>query len=176
MALPSVVPLASLPPSLASPNTSIVTFDRHWIDAEDCPEQLLIRNGLPFRVHVLGDIDGKGICVVLPLDVLFDVRLTAARRLSLALRDRKPGPDQAALTQSQRNQLTDALRALDGRLDRATYREIAVALFDAARLPERGWKTHDLRDRTIRLSRLGFELMQGGYRQLLLYPYRQRLF
>jgi hypothetical protein len=57
-----------------------------------------------------------------------------------------------------------------------TYREIAAALFNASRLPERGWKTHDLRDRTIRLCRLGIQLMQGGYRQLLLHPYRHRLF
>lgn len=176
MALPSVVPLASLPPSLASPNTSIVKFDRHWIDSEDGAEKLLIRNGLPFRLHVLDEIDGRGICVVLPLDALFDVRFTAARRLSLVLRDRKPGPDQAALSQSQLDRLTNALRALDGRLHRATYREIAAALFGTSQLPERGWKTHDLRDRTIRLCRLGFDLMQGGYRQLLLHPYRQRLF
>jgi hypothetical protein len=30
-----------------------------------------------------------------------------------------------------------------------------------------GWKTHDLRDRTIRLVRTGIELMQGGYLDLL---------
>lgn len=176
MALPSVVPLTSLPPSLTSKHTSSVKFDRRWIDAENGPEQRLIRNGLPFRVHVLDDIDGKGVCVVLPLDALFDVRLTAARRLSLVLRDRKPGPDQTALSQSQRDHLIDALRALDGRLQSATYREIAAALFGVSRLPERGWKTHDIRDRTIRLCRLGSELMQGGYRQLLFHPYRRRLF
>jgi hypothetical protein len=113
---------------------------------------------------------------VLPLDALFDVRLTAARRYWLALNGRDPGDDPAALSQARRDHLIDTLRALDARLETATYREIAAALFGASRLPERGWKTHDLRDRTIRLCRLGFELMQGGYRQLLLHPYRHRLF
>jgi len=30
-----------------------------------------------------------------------------------------------------------------------------------------GWRTHDLRDRAIRLVRAGMELMQGGYLDLL---------
>ena len=113
---------------------------------------------------------------MLPLDALFEVRLAAARRYWLVLNGRDPGDNPAALSQTQRDHLIDALRALDARLESATYREIAATLFGISRLPERGWKTHDLRDRTIRLCRLGFELMQGGYRQLLLHPYRQRLF
>jgi len=68
-----------------------------------------------------------------------------------------------------------ALRALDGRLDQASYRDIAEALFGTGHMPERGWKTHDLRDRTIRLARLGQAMMQGGYRRLLLYPFRGQL-
>ena len=64
-----------------------------------------------------------------------------------------------------------ALRALDGRLAGETYRAIAQALFGAARVPAGpGWKTHDLRDRTIRLARAGLKLMQGGYLDLLRYP------
>ncbi len=175
-ALPSVVPLAPAPPGLKFPNASIVKFDPLWIDSQDGAERLLIRNGLPIRAHALDDIDSKDICVVLPLDALFDVRLTAARRLWLALCNRKPGADPATLNEAQRSHLIDALRALDARLENVTYREIAAALFGASRLPERGWKTHDLRDRTIRACRLGSNLMHGGYRQLLLYPFRQRLF
>lgn len=125
-------------------------------------------------MHALNSFIGKTPCVVLPLDDLFDVRLTAARRLWLALSDRQI-PNPAALPKPQRERLVFALRALDARLDRATYRDIATILFGAKRIPERGWKTHDLRDRTIRLARLGTELMQGGYRRLLLYPYRHRL-
>ena len=42
------------------------------------------------------------------------------------------------------------------------------------RVSGRAWKTHDLRDRTIRLVRFGFDMMRGGYRSLLLHPYRRR--
>jgi hypothetical protein len=42
-------------------------------------------------------------------------------------------------------------------------------------MPESGWKTYDLRDRTVRLVRLGHAMMQGGYRRLLLYPFRGRI-
>ena len=175
-ALPSVVPLVPAPPGLKSSNIPVLRFDHRWIDNQDGAEQRLICNGAPFRTHAIGELDGKDICAVLPLDALFDVRLTAARRYWFALNGRDPGNDPAALTQTQRDHLVDTLRALDARLETATYREIAATLFGASRVLERGWKTHDLRDRTIRLCRLGFELMQGGYRQLLLHPYRQRLF
>ena len=38
----------------------------------------------------------------------------------------------------------------------------------AARVPAGpAWKTHDLRDRTIRLVRTGLDLMRGGYLDLL---------
>jgi len=175
-ALPSVVPLGPTPHNLESSNVRSVTFDRHWIVDQDDAERHILCKGVFFRAHALDDLDGKGICAALPLDALFDVRLAAARRLWLALNGRDPGEDPAALSQAQRDHLVDALRALDGRLDNATYREIAAALFGASRIPEHGWKTHDLRDRTIRLCRLGSDFMQGGYRQLLLYPFRQRIF
>jgi hypothetical protein len=74
----------------------------------------------------------------------------------------------------RRDRLALALRALDARLDNASYREIAAALFGAD-LPKRGWKTHDLRDRTVRLTRFSLAMMKDGYRRLLLYPFRARV-
>ncbi len=112
--------------------------------------------------------------MVLPLDQLFEVRATAAIRLCRSLSGRSPGRNPAELPPARRERLILALRALDGRLEKASYRDIAEALFGSSRMPERGWKTHDLRDRTVRLARLGFSLMHGGYRRLLLYPYRRR--
>ena len=99
----------------------------------------------------------------------------AAKRLWHALDGRTPATDPARLPAAQRQRFVNALRALDAHLDSASYRQIAAALFGEKRLPERGWKTHDLRDRTIRLVRLGTDLMQGGYRRLLLYPFRHKL-
>ena len=126
-----------------------------------------------FRVQVReGGIEPSA--VLLPLDQFFENRAIAAIRLWRGLAGRNPGPNPSALPKARRDRLILALRALDGRLDDATYREIASALFGDADVSDRGWKSHDLRDRTIRLVRLGLGMMRSGYRQLLLYPYRNR--
>jgi hypothetical protein len=104
---------------------------------------------------------------VIPLDGNVAARADAALRLWRLLtgqRYRPPHP----LTRLQRLQLVLALRALDGHLAGATYREIAEVLFGASRVPTGApWKTHDLRGRTIRLVRTGLKLMRGGYLDLL---------
>ena len=67
------------------------------------------------------------------------------------------------------HRLRQVLQALDGWLAGAPYREIAVALFGEARV-EADWadpRDH-LRDQVRRAVRRGRELMQGGYRTLLL--------
>jgi hypothetical protein len=105
--------------------------------------------------------------VELPLDGDFEMRAHAARRLWRALNGRPPGPPFHALSSQRRQRLALALRALDARMDGNTYRAIAEVLFGAKRVPTRDWKTHDLRNRTIRLVQSGFALMRGGYRDLL---------
>jgi len=104
---------------------------------------------------------------VLPLDSDFEVRAHAARRLWRAINGRAPGPAFHELSPQRRERLVLAVRALDGRMDGGTYRGIAEVLFGKKRIPERAWKTHDLRNRTIRLVQNGFALMCGGYRELL---------
>ena len=47
-------------------------------------------------------------------------------------------------------------------------------LFDTAPISKRDWISHELRDQTGRIIRLGFSMMRGGYRRLLLHPYRRR--
>jgi hypothetical protein len=105
---------------------------------------------------------------------LFEIRAGAAVRLWRSLTGRNPGPNPAALPKARRDRLILGLRALDGRLENATYRDIAAALFGAPDASGRAWKGHDLRDRTIRLVKFGFAMMRGGYRSLLLYPHRRR--
>lgn len=174
-ALPSVIPLAPAPAEFDLSRTRPTKFQRNWIVAQEDAELQISCNGSEFRVHELRDLGAHAVCVVLPFDALFDVRLKATRRLWLAVNGRNSGPDPAALSKTQRDRLVKGLRALDGRLDGAPYREIAAVLFGAHRLPARGWKTHDLRDRTVRLCKFAFALMEGDYRRLLLHPYRQRL-
>ena len=103
----------------------------------------------------------------LPFDADFEARNHAADRLWRAVNNRPLGPAQGGLTPLQRKRLAMALRALDGHLEGASYRSIAEVLFGRTRIPERGWKTHDLRSRTIRLVNLGLRMMRGGYRNLL---------
>jgi hypothetical protein len=112
---------------------------------------------------------------VIPLDADFAARAEAAlqlwRRVTGHSRIRPPD----RLTPQRRQRLVLVLRALDGHLAGETYRVIAQVLFGEVRLPTgKAWKTHDLRDRTIRLVRTGLDLMRGGYLDLLRYPRRRR--
>jgi len=126
-----------------------------------------------FRVHI-DEAGTEPPAVILPLDQLFEIRAAAAIRLWRGLTGRNLAPDPTALSKARRDRLVLALRALDGRFDEASYREIAAVLFGRTEVPERGWKSHDLRDRTIRLVRFGLDMMTSGYRRLLLHPYRRR--
>jgi hypothetical protein len=111
---------------------------------------------------------------VLPLDSDFEVRAHAAHRLWRAMNGRVPGPAFHELSLQRRERLILAVRALDGRMEGGTYRAVAEVLFGKKRIPERAWKTHDLRNRTIRLVQSGFALMRGGYRELLRYRRKQK--
>lgn len=115
---------------------------------------------------------GSLIAVDLPLDRNFDVRLSAAHRFWLALEQRPPGPAPLALSIPTQHRLILAMRAVDGWLEGNSYRKIAQGLFGAHRIPDRGWKTHDLRSRTIRLVQMGLRLMRGRYRDLLRRKYK----
>jgi hypothetical protein len=173
--LPSVIPVARLPPDLALPKPQTSSLSLEPALVEEGPERLIERRGSVFRLHILEDVGEQVACVVLPLDQMFDIRAAAALRLWRSLTGRSPGHDPTMLPSARRDRLALALRALDGRLGKASYRDIAEALFGTGRVPERGWKTHDLRDRTVRIVRLGHAMMQGGYRRLLLYPFRGRI-
>jgi len=168
-----VIALTGLPADLADPSLQFSSFPPGSSVAADGPEQLVAHRGTVFRVH-LGEAGIEPSAVLLPLDQFFENRAIAAIRLWRGLAGRNPGPNPAALPKTRRDRLILALRALDGRLADATYREIASVLFGEAGLSDRGWKSHDLRDRTIRLVRFSLGMMRSGYRRLLFYPYRRR--
>ncbi|WFU23205.1 DUF2285 domain-containing protein [Bradyrhizobium sp. CB1717] len=79
-----------------------------------------------------------------------------------AINGRPPGPPIALLSAQRRKRLALSLRALDGHMDGASYRDIAVVLFGPRRISEQAWKTHPLRSRIIRLLKAGLALMRGG--------------
>ena len=169
-----MIALTGLPADLAGPSLQLSPIPLGASLAADGPEHLVAHRGTVFRVHA-DEVGIEPSAVLLPLDQFFEIRATAAIRIWRSLMDRSPGPNPAALQTARRDRLILALRALDGRLDDATYREIAGVLFGDAGVSDRGWKSHDLRDRTIRLVRFGLGMMRSGYRRLLLYPYRGRL-
>ncbi len=116
---------------------------------------------------------GVSYAAKLPLDPDFEIRAHASHRLWRAINGRPPGPPFHQLSAQRRERLALALRALDGHMDGASYRAIAEVLFGRKRIPERAWKTHELRSRTIRLVQAGLALMRGGYRALLRPPSRK---
>ncbi|MCP3402818.1 MULTISPECIES: DUF2285 domain-containing protein [unclassified Bradyrhizobium] len=110
---------------------------------------------------------GVSYAAKLPFDGDLEARAYAARRLWRAMNGRAPGPAFHKLSKQRRERLSAAIRALDARSAGGNYRTIAEALFGKKRIPERAWKTHDLRNRTVRLVKGGFALARGGYRKLL---------
>lgn len=133
--------------------------------------EYLILNGVQDRLAAIlvdGAHANTPAAVVIPLDASFPARVEAAALLWRLATDRPTRRRPDRLTQHQRRRLALALQALDGHLAGATYREIAQVLFGAARIPAGpAWKTHDVRDRSIRLVRTGLDLMRGGYLNLL---------
>jgi hypothetical protein len=110
---------------------------------------------------------GESYAAELPFDGDLEARAYAARRLWRAMNGRAPGSAFHELSKQRRERLGAAIRALDARSAGGNYRTIAEALFGKKRIPERAWKTHDLRNRTVRLAKGGLALVRGGYRKLL---------
>lgn len=105
------------------------------------------------------------LAAVVPLDADLPARLDALARLWRDLHGRRQSGD--TVTPQRRGRLKTMLRALDARLDGAAYREIAAALYGAARVAAEPWKTSSLRDATLRLVRDGRAMVTGGYQGLL---------
>jgi hypothetical protein len=116
----------------------------------------------------LQELPAKGAPIVLELalDADFHLKSDAANRFWSALEQPAFRPP-SAMTVQRRRRLVHALRALDGRLEGNSYRAIAEILFGRTHIPERGWKTHEMRNRTIRLVQAGTLLMRGDYFALL---------
>jgi hypothetical protein len=172
---PAIVVLAPAPEFFSTArNVAIVvpTFERRARDGDYwCVRDAEGR----LTVVMIGHANAAtAAAVVIPLDQDFNSRAEAAAHLWRRLQRRSRGRAIDRLSPQRRQRLVLALRALDGHLVGETYRVIAQVLFSRACLPTgRVWKTHDLRDRTIRLVRKGLDLMRGGYLDLLHSPRRR---
>lgn len=118
---------------------------------------LILQNGLasdqPISAHI-------------PLDALGLDRIEALTRLWRSLHGHKVPPN-TRMTAQQRRRLKNMLRAVDGRVNDADYREIAEVIFGIERVAAEPWKTSALRDAVLDLVKDGFAMIDGGYRKLL---------
>ncbi len=171
-ALPTIIALTKTPEELANPTFALIQRHQNALADLATSDDVAV-SGTRVRVH--HHVADAPFAVLLPFDRLFEIRTAAALLLWRGLIGRRPGSDLGALTAERRKRFILALRALDARLLGTTYPEIAAGLFDTGPISKRDWISHELRDQTGRLVRLGFKMMRGGYRQLLLYPYRRSI-
>lgn len=103
------------------------------------------------------------------LSALIPVDKSAPTRSAATLRFLRhiDGGSFAGAAQIHDKRISEMLRALDGHLAKASYRDIAQQLFGHERLNREPWKTSSIRAMTIRLVKGGLALMRGGYRKLL---------
>ena len=163
----SVVLLAPAPPGFSAATNLVGLTPAEQHIASD-GEYFVVRyeTGRIAAVILGGAAPTNPLAALVPLDSSFPARSTAALRLCRLLSQDQLQQAPNPLTPQRRQRLRLALRALDGRLAKATYRELAQVLFGGPKDSDH-WKTHELRDRTIRLVRFGIDLMRGGYRSLL---------
>ena len=112
---------------------------------------------------------GQPMAALIPLDEHILLRVGGLLRLQRRLAGEAlvPLPKGWALTARLRRRLVLMVRALDGHMAQATYREIADALYGHGAVVRYSWKTSSIRGQTIRLVKDAVVAMQGGYRKLL---------
>lgn len=121
------------------------------------------------RLHLIALSDlrpDQPIAAVIPLDAYSLDRIQALMRLWRAIHGLSV-PRDTRMTAQQRRRLKNMLRAVDGRMNDADYREIAEAIFGVERVASDPWKTSALRDAVLDLVKDGFAMIDGGYRKLL---------
>jgi hypothetical protein len=162
---PTVVFLTCRPNFLPSaPNA----LDGSFVAKRDAPEgtySTLAEHDLQI-LFLPGTSPDDQLAAVIPIDDNLLDRIEALTRLSRAWLKRPPLRD-TRMTIDQRRRFRLKLRAADGRMNGATYREIAIAIYGAARIQTEPWKTSPLRDSVIAFVETGMALISGGYLQLL---------
>lgn len=103
---------------------------------------------------------------IVPLDAYGLDRIQALIRLWKSLHGLSVPPD-TRMTAQQRRRLKNMLRAVDGRMNDADYRQIAEVIFGVERVAADPWKTSALRDVVLDLVKDGYAMIDGGYRKLL---------
>lgn len=113
-----------------------------------------------------GSEASSSLAAVIPLDSQTLGRVEALVRFWRG-QSKRPVPRDSRMTVQQRRRLRLMLRAADGRMEGATYREIATVCYGTERVGANPWKTSSLRDTVIGLVKGGAAMIGGGYLQLL---------
>ena len=162
---PAIVLLTRRPGFLPAAPTALA--DRYAAE-RDSPEGSYAN--LPdCGIHVLflpGTSANDQIAAVIPIDDDLLDRIDAIARFSRAWL-KHPSLRDTRMSVDQRRRFRLRLRAADGRLNGATYREIAIAIYGASRVDSEPWKTSSLRDSVIAFVETGLALIDGGYLRLL---------
>lgn len=134
---------------------------------EDGTHLLFERDGQRVRlVRLAGVPPDVPLAALVPLDPSGFDRSEAVDRLLRALLGRAV-PADGRLTSQQKRRQRFMLQATDGRMNGATYRDIASVIFGVDRVASEHWKTSALRDATAALVKDGLAMVAGGYRTLL---------
>lgn len=157
--MPTVLPTAgNLCPMLRAPAVRADEDGTHFLfEAGGQTIRLLRLAGVPPDVPL---------AALVPIDADGFDRTDAIDRLLRALLGRSVPADRRLTSQQKRRQ-RHMLQATDGRLNGATYRDIAGVIFGVDRVASEPWKTSALRDATTGLVKDGLAMIAGGYRTLL---------
>lgn len=165
----AAVLLADSPPFLSDESNLVAALRPADTRTDDQGQHFRHDLGNGRYVHLLrltGVPADRPLAILIPLDTDGFDRIEAATRLLRALHGRSVPPDRR-LTRQQLRRARHMLQAVDGRMNGASYREIASVIFGAARVADDPWKTSALRDVTLDLVRDALAMIAGGYRTLL---------
>ncbi len=123
----------------------------------------------PHRLWLQGLGTAMPMAALVPLDETVLLRLAGLLRFKRRLDGHPAGalPHAWRITARLRERLLGMIRALDGHLEGASYREIAQVLHGSDAVARYPWKTSSIRGQTIRLVADAVATMNGGYRKLL---------
>jgi hypothetical protein len=167
--VPTAAILTQAPTSFTNAASLDTALLANAIARSDRPDGLHLRLPGDHQLWLLDKHPDQPLAIVIPLDDDLPLRAAGALRLHRLITAYKIErvPQSQTLTAQQRKRLIQMLRALDGHLSQATYREIASALFGSSVTSEKGWKTHPIRGKTIRLVNDAIRMVNRGYLKLL---------
>ncbi len=164
--VPSVITFMQAPQHLSvsdAPPLNAFEADR------ESPEgrAAILGGDAPIQILLLPGANPKApVAALIPLDGEMLGRIEALTRLWSNLRGRDAPPDMR-MTLQQRRRVRLMIQAADGRMNGASYRDIAIEIYGKARVSADPWKTSSIRASVIGLVKGGLAAINGGYLKLL---------